>query len=87
MERYFAIIFPITCKQILTPTRLRVSTILFLLFIFFLLVSYTINFVFMLLRVCDDIIIGRLVFISTAKCYSRCLIFFLVDGATTLTDW
>lgn len=26
MERYFAIIFPITCKQILTPTRLRVST-------------------------------------------------------------
>lgn len=25
MERYFAIIYPITCKQILTPTRLRVS--------------------------------------------------------------
>lgn len=24
MERYFAIIHPITCKQILTPTRLRV---------------------------------------------------------------
>lgn len=27
MERYFAIIYPITCKQILTPTRLRVSMI------------------------------------------------------------
>lgn len=26
-ERYFAIIHPITCKQILTPTRLRVSQI------------------------------------------------------------
>lgn len=25
MERYFAIIYPITCKQILTPTRLRVT--------------------------------------------------------------
>lgn len=25
MERYFAIIYPITCKQILTTTRLRVS--------------------------------------------------------------
>lgn len=28
MERYFAIIFPITCKQILTPLRVRVSIII-----------------------------------------------------------
>lgn len=28
MERYFAIIHPITCKQILTSTRLRVSSII-----------------------------------------------------------
>lgn len=26
-ERYFAIIYPITCKQILTPKRLRVSAV------------------------------------------------------------
>lgn len=32
MERYFAIIHPITCKQILTPTRLRVSTSLCMLY-------------------------------------------------------
>lgn len=29
-ERYFAIIHPITCKQILTSTRLRVSKIILL---------------------------------------------------------
>lgn len=32
MERYFAIIFPITCKQILTSTRLRVSWFFFFYF-------------------------------------------------------
>lgn len=37
MERYFAIIYPITCKQILTPTRLRVSIIF--LFHFVLCIS------------------------------------------------
>lgn len=33
MERYFAIIHPITCKQILTSTRLRVSILFFLFFL------------------------------------------------------
>lgn len=37
MERYFAIIYPITCKQILTPTRLRVSIFSSLLFYFLIL--------------------------------------------------
>lgn len=33
MERYFAIIYPITCKQILTTTRLRVSTLIYFTYI------------------------------------------------------
>lgn len=45
MERYFAIIYPITCKQILTSTRLRVSITAIFYYLFTTPVPASLHFI------------------------------------------